>query len=216
MKLTGYHAAIFQRNVLLVFVFCLVLTLGLSIKANSDVARAFAHQPAFLMLYDKRTGKMEIEQSVSSPDVTIGEEELFLRAKAAEYVVMRERYFHHLYEHDQRWVNSYSAASAAESYQTQVDPKNESSLVALLKRKGFAHVEITNAFPMPGSSTDYQVNWTLHVYGNPRDKPHKVKARSTMRIQQFQLNEVPRSKSERLLNPFGMKITDYQNSREIL
>lgn len=214
VHVTGYHNMRWQRNLIAIFSFVVMALLALSINSNNHVAEAFATQPAFLLRLDTKTGLTEVTQSVVSPTMEIAEEELYLQNSLMNYLVRRERYHAHTFEHDQEFVQVYSEGQALESYFDAISPNNPESYTSNLKDEGYVDAVVLNIVKLnPG---EYHINWQMKLFRRQSATPEIYPVKTIVKLKPFAETEIPSKKKHRLLNPFGMKITRYKNQRETL
>jgi len=199
-----------QRNWLL-FIVTFLLIVILALVVLFSVLAKWSGPVPFLLRLDESNGLTEIQQPYEPGSMTIPEDELYLESVLSQYIIRRERYYPEMFAEDQTHTHAYSSANAKAGYSADADPGRSGSLAGLLKEQGRARVKIRSVQRSKTQKNTFQVRWFIEKSLDGLTFGPKEPFISYVVIR---LEKPPTTPLLRYLNPFGVKVYEYNADQE--
>lgn len=215
-----YQHMLVQRNMLAILTLCALLAAIASVFLVMTVAQNKTVEP-YVIQIDERSGMVQLVDPVSRNEYAANE--LIDRYFVAQYLNARESYNITTLRYNYNIVRVMSAVDVFNTFSRDVAPSNPTSAAALLKSGGQRQLRIR--------SLAYIQN-PPPAYGSEETTPAKImQARIQLRdigasgndvvenyivTITFEYTQLQLSEEERLINPLGFTVTQYQIQQEIV
>lgn len=215
-----YQHMLVQRNMLAILTLCALLAAIASVFLVMTVAQNKTVEP-YVIQIDERSGMVQLVDPVSRNEYAANE--LIDRYFVAQYLNARESYNITTLRYNYNIVRVMSAVDVFNTFSRDVAPSNPTSAASLLKSGGQRQLRIR--------SLAYIQN-PPPAYGKEETTPAKImQARIQLRdigasgndvvenyivTITFEYTQLQLSEEERLINPLGFTVTQYQIQQEIV
>jgi type IV secretion system protein VirB8 len=213
-----YQHVLVQRNLLALIT---LVAMGVALVAVFTVARLAPQKSVepYLLQIEEKTGITQKVEPITKTE--LANNDAVNRYFVAQYVRAREGYNPTIRIYNDNLVRVMSNSNMFYQYRRTIDPANEASLAARLGGVGQRTTKInsmqyiTNPVARGESGTTperiMQVRFTTtNIMPNAADVTEQWIATITFVYADIELNE-----TERLLNPIGFRVVNYQVEREI-
>lgn len=215
-----YQYMVVQRNVLAVLTLAALAASVLCVFFVMRVAKAKTVEP-YVVQIDDKTGIVQLVEPIKRNEYAANE--MIDRYFIAQYITGRESYNVSILRYNYNMVRVMSAVSVFNEFSRNASPNNPVSAAALLKNEGMRGVRIKSIAyiqnpPIPNSrdaTTPTKIIQARVELRDTRASGQDVSENFVITIS-FEYAKLQLNEEERLLNPLGFTVTQYQIQREIV